>query len=65
MLMLIIIRQTGAAPARRRRHGAVGLARDADEPVDAKGDGGQDDKQDDDDDGDDVVSLHFGRFVAG
>lgn len=60
--MLIIIRQAGAAPARRGRHGAVGLARDADEAVDAEGDGGQDNEQDNDDDGDDVVSLHFGRL---
>lgn len=63
MRMLIVIRQAGATPARRRGHGAVGLARDADEAVDAKGDGGQHDKEDNDDDGDDVVSLHFGRFV--
>lgn len=41
----------------------MGLARDADEAVDAEGDGGQNDEEDDDDDGDDVVSLHFGRFV--
>lgn len=64
MRMLIVVRQAGAAPARRRGHGAVGLTCDRDETVDAEGDGGQDDKEDNDDDGDDVVSLHFGRFCV-
>lgn len=41
----------------------MGLARHADEAVDAKGDGGQNNKKDNDDDGDDVVSLHSGRLV--
>lgn len=63
---LSICKFLGAAAAARagRRDGAVHVvSRQADQVVDAEGDGREEDEEDDDDDGDDVVLLHFGGWL--